>query len=190
MKLTRKRLRHLIRESVLSYTRSAIPNHYIDYSEYFNDGGNKYVFHGSIHNIEGQIEPRQAVDVGGGAEQNQLGIYAVPNIDVAISYGLCTKDSSSFGSFAVDDEPYQMVLMPDGMIRYGELLYVYVFNKENFNNTGQPSVMPEWVSLEPQLPVAKMVLKVDDFLHLVRKATPRDIAFWCKNSPDDFWCKK
>ena len=67
-------------------------------------------------------------------------------------------------------------------MRDGKQIYLYKLPKDTFRNTGVPSDNPEWVSEVDVQPCDIEEVNVDDYLHLVRKATPEDIEFWDKHN--------
>ena len=135
------------------------------------------LWHGSPVRFDGPVQARKAHDVGGNPEQNLKAIYATPDKNLAITLGLTEKGSDIFS----DHEKGQLVLVK-GEVRYGKQIYLYKLPKDTFRNTGVPSDNPEWVSEVDAQPCDIEEINVDDYLHLVRKATPEDIEFWDKHN--------
>jgi len=136
------------------------------------------VWHGSIHKIDGDLEPRQAHDISGNPEQNLIAIYAFKNREWAIIPGLARNPDGTYPKVFVNAEVSEQLVSIDGEIRNGEKVYLYKLPAKTFRNTKTPSEMPEWVSEEehgPITPCAIEEVNVDDYAHLVRYATKKDV---------------
>lgn len=134
----------------------------------------QYLWHGSRNKIP-VLEPRQSLDTGGAPGSNQNAIYATSDPKVAIAMGLTTAGSDT-GMFPNDP---QMVLF-SGKIRKGENVYLH---KVPMNGPdGKPQFVPGGNSREfhsvPGVkeikPVEIKEVPVDQYLHLIREATPED----------------
>jgi hypothetical protein len=145
------------------------------------DCPDEVVWHGSIGKIDGHLEPRQAHDISGNPEQNLNAIYAYENRDWAIIPGLVRNPDGSWPEVFVNPTVSDQLVVISGEIRKGKEIYLYKLPAETFRNTGVPSDRPEWVSMEPVQPCAVEVVKVNDYVHLVRFATKEDIEFYKKH---------
>ena len=140
------------------------------------------LYHGSTRLMD-RIQARKAIDVGGDPSNNQTAVYATDMRNFAISMGLTSK-GSDVGHFWSEDETdseFQSVLY-NGDIRHGEYVYLYTLPRFDSNNKDmfvKSSTHHEFYSkpgikyIEP-LKVEK--LKVDDYLHLLRKPNKEDLA--------------
>ena len=135
----------------------------------------QYLWHGSRQKIP-MLEPRQSVDTGGAAGSNQNAIYATSDPKVAIAMGLTTPGSDT-GMFPNDP---QMVLF-SGKIRKGENVYLH---KVPMNGPdGKPQFVQggnsrEWYSkpgVKEIKPLEVKAVPVDQYLNLIRQATPQDL---------------
>ena len=131
------------------------------------EGVNDYLWHGS-RNKHDVLYPHQAVDTGGKEESNKNAVYATPNAKFAIAMGLTTPGSDN----AMFPNDPQMVLFKGG-IRKGEMVYLHKVPKDLFiKHNGR-----EWYS-KPEVtevkPIEVIAVPVDNWLHLIRQATPKD----------------
>ena len=102
---------------------------------------------------------------------------------MAIGITLSNKGADAFTDFeGIGGHPPGQLVIVRGKIRQGEKLYLYKLPKDTFRNTGEPDLAPEWVSEVAVQPCEREELNVDDYLHLVRMATPEDIKFWNKHN--------
>ncbi len=132
------------------------------------EGVNDYLWHGSKteHDI---LYPQQANDTGGKEESNKNAVYATPSAKIAIAMGLTTPGSDT-GMFPNDP---QMVLF-SGNIRKGQMVYLHKVPKDLFIKHNSR----EWYSkpgVEAVKPIEKVEVPVDQWLHLIRQATPKDL---------------
>ena len=142
------------------------------------------VWHGSIHKIDGSLEPRQAHDLGGNPEQNLVAIYAYKDREHAIIPGLARNPDGAYPKVFLNPSVDDQLVSIDGEVRLGEKVYLYKLPAETFRNTGIPSDRPEWVSEEEHGPVEPCAIEevsVDDYEHLVRYATKEDLEFYKKH---------
>jgi hypothetical protein len=129
----------------------------------------KYLWHGSPNKLE-ILEPSNAVDLSGHPDSNQNGVYATDLKELAIEFGLIDKKYQKFADYS--KEPVQMVLI-NGEIRNGKVFYLYKLLNKNFKE--MPEGSHQWVSLKSEKPIEVIELNVDDYKHLVRVATKKDI---------------
>jgi hypothetical protein len=141
------------------------------------------LYHGSPAKFDGPLEPRQAHDVGGRATANLKAVYATEDKKMSITMGLLEKGGDIFSDFkGIDGQPPGQLVAVRGKIRHGEKMYLYKLPKATFTNTEHPSDSPEWFSEVAVQPCGIEELNVDDYLHLVREATPQDMEFWNKHN--------
>lgn len=132
------------------------------------EGVNDYLWHGSKSKHE-ILYPQQANDTGGKEESNKNAVYATPSAKVAIAMGLTTPGSDT-GMFPNDP---QMVLF-SGNIRKGQMVYLHKVPKNLFIKHHDR----EWYSkpgVKEVKPIEIKAVPVDQWLHLIRQATPQDL---------------
>jgi len=129
----------------------------------------KFLWHGSInkYNI---LNPHQAKDIGGSPGSNQNAIYATDNKIFAIQMGLFTKDSDT----GIPDWniPNPKIVLFKGNIRRGRKVYLHVVPSNTFQKT---STKHEWYSKDSVRPVKVVEVNVNDYLHLMRLPTKKDL---------------
>lgn len=136
----------------------------------------EYLWHGSRNKIE-KLTPRQAIDIGGEADNNRKAIYATDLKNFAIMMGLATKDSDT-GMFW-DQKPIQMVLYK-GKIRNGEKIYLHKLpmkdesGKDMFTPSNTDHEFYSNPGVKEIKPLEIIELDVDDYVHLIRKANKKD----------------
>ena len=132
------------------------------------EGVNDYLWHGSKSEHE-ILYPQQANDTGGKEESNKNAVYATPSAKIAIAMGLTTPGSDT-GMFPNDP---QMVLF-SGNIRKGQMVYLHKVPKDLFIKHNSR----EWYSkpgVQAIKPIEVVKVPVDQWLHLIRQATPQDL---------------
>ena len=144
------------------------------------------LYHGSTAKFDGLLEPRQAHDVGGRDTANLKAVYATEDRQMAITMGLLERGTASFSDFVGmgGKPPGQIVIVSGGLkkIRHGQKMYLYKLPKDTFTNTGEPDLSPEWISEVEVQACGREELNVDDYLDIIREATPEDMEFWNKNN--------
>jgi hypothetical protein len=132
------------------------------------------LWHGSRDKINGPLEPRPAVDIGGAAGSNKNAVYATSKRDFAISMGMTERGAETFIDWS--KTPRKLVVVK-GKIRHGQQLYLYKLPSDTFKH--ESSGGDEWTSTEPVTPISVETLPVDKYLHLVReKPTAEDLKFY------------
>jgi GNAT superfamily N-acetyltransferase len=132
------------------------------------EGVNDYLWHGSKSEHE-ILYPQQANDTGGKEESNKHAVYATPSAKVAIAMGLTTPGSDT-GMFPNDP---QLVLF-SGNIRKDQMVYLHKVPKNLFIKHNDR----EWYSkpgVKEVKPIETKAVPVDQWLHLIRQATPQDL---------------
>ncbi len=132
------------------------------------EGVNDYLWHGSKSEHE-ILYPQQANDTGGKEESNKNAVYATPSAKVAIAMGLTTPDSDT-GMFPNDPQ----MIMFSGKIRKGQMVYLHKVPKNLFIKHHDR----EWYSkpgVKEVKPLEIKAVPVDQWLHLIRQATPQDL---------------
>lgn len=135
----------------------------------------QYLWHGSRQKIS-ILEPRQSVDTGGAAGSNQNAIYATSDPKVAIAMGLTTPGSDT----AMFPNDPQMVLF-SGKIRKGENVYLHKLpmngsdGKPQFVQGGNSREFHSVPGVKGIKPTEIKAVPVDQYLHLIRPATPQDL---------------
>jgi len=144
------------------------------------DDAKEFLWHGSPAKIDGPLEPRQAKDISERPEGNQKAVYATEDKDLAIAMTLGEKGSDHGMIVSVDNR----LVSFDGKLRTGEKSYLYKLPIDTFENTGEPSENPEWISYEPVMPIAIEEINTDDYIPThTREATEED---WnCRKNPTE-----
>ena len=129
-----------------------------------------FLWHGSAKKIEGElILPKQGRDSRGTPENNQLGVYATRNRDVAITMALKRSKGVGSGHVSYGGRP------PYGIFEElptQERVYLYKLPSETF----EPAGRGQWISFQPVKPIKEEEVLVKDVMHLVRKATEEEKA--------------
>lgn len=125
----------------------------------------KYVYHGSAKKIDGSLLPKKSTDLGNRQENLHTAVYAATNREVAIAMAILRTGDIS-GSSLNNEEPYGIYY--SGSPNANALVYLYVFHKDKFEQTANPR---QYISRVPIEPSKVFKIKVNEYLHLVRKAT-------------------
>lgn len=128
----------------------------------------KYLWHGSVSKRE-VLEPSKAVDLSGHPDSNKKGVYATDIKELAMEFGLADKKLHKFADYS--KKPVQLVLF-EGDIRKGKKFYLHKLPSTSFKE--MPEGSHQWVSFKPVKPIEIQELNVDDYKHLVRKASKKD----------------
>ena len=122
------------------------------------------LYHGSVHEIDGPIVPKQARDRARSRPNTRVGVYATEKKNVAIAVAICKciDGISAVNLLNIDEDK------PPGELWFGRLpqnrlIYLYTCRSDTFEMTGG-----QWVSSCPVLPVDRQTLRVSEHLHLIR----------------------
>ena len=127
----------------------------------------KYLFHGSTREIEGdKLLPRQATDLGERPENLHKAVYATDVKDIAIAMAIISCKGVNCSSLDFKKKPF-------GIIYEGwpeqKNIYLYYLPRETFKQDGGSG--HQYHSTEPVKPSKVEKLKINDYISLVRKAT-------------------
>lgn len=132
----------------------------------------KYLWHGST--VKSRVlKPKQAIDLSGRKESNKKAIYATDLKVLAIEFGLIEKRAIKFADYR--KKPVKMVIIK-GRIRKGKKFYLYKLNTKGFREA--PKGSHQWMSLKEVNPIEILELRVNDYLHLCRRATKKDKQYY------------
>jgi len=141
----------------------------------------KFLYHGSARAIEGaELLPMQASSLDDDPEQLLRAVYATDAKEIAIAMAIisCAGVKGSSLSLGASSKA------PFGIIYEGwpkqDYIYLCTLPSNSFKNTGGR----QWVSLKPVKPIKIEKLAVSDYLHLVRKATKREVKKWFEKYKD------
>ncbi|MBR9678866.1 MAG: hypothetical protein GON13_01215 [Nanoarchaeota archaeon] len=132
----------------------------------------KHLWHGSISKNK-VLKPKMAVDLTGHPDSNLKGVYATDIKELAIEFGLADKKLHKYADYTKN--PVQLVLI-EGNIRIGKKFYLHRIKSENFKE--MPKNSHQWFSHKEIKPAEIIELKVDDYKHLVRKASKKDKEYY------------
>jgi hypothetical protein len=79
------------------------------YKKHFKKANQDFLWHGTTQKIDGDLEPRQAHDLGGSPTSNMNAVYATPNKEFAIMLGLAENGSDTFVDHTAS--PLQLVVV-------------------------------------------------------------------------------
>jgi len=132
----------------------------------------KYLWHGSTikHEI---LKPNQARDLSDHPAGNKRAVYATDQKWNAIQFGMVNKKYKKFGDFR--KTPMKMVII-NGWIRTGEKLYLHKLSSRGFKES--PKGSHQWLKEKEIKPIKILELNVNDYKHLCRKATKKDIEYF------------
>jgi len=142
----------------------------------------KFVYHGSAKKIIGEkLIPKKAKDLAQTVDNSQTGVYASEFKDESIAMGIL-KNKGVKGS-SIDRGRHNGMPTMDAVIYHGfpkqNYFYLYTLPSENFVNRPKGSL--QWISTKPVKPEKVEKLSVKDYLHLIRRATKKEIGDWDKN---------
>jgi hypothetical protein len=138
----------------------------------------KTLFHGSPNELIGnKLNPSQGEDSDERPENKQFGVYATDKKDLAIIMGILGCKDVIGGSI----DEYQKGKLNARI--YGEFpkqehIYIYHLPAETFKQTKIDK--HQFISLIAVKPLKVEKLKVKEFIHLIKKATKEETAYWIK----------
>ena len=140
----------------------------------------KFLYHGSSKKIIGdKLIPRQAKDVGGVADNSYLGVYASEFKDEAMAMGILNYKSVDGGSISrfrkLDGTPGMDAIIYNGFPKQ-KYFYLYTLSSRTFANVPRGSL--QWVSKKTVTPVKIERLSTKKYLHLIRRASPKEREEW------------
>ena len=132
----------------------------------------KILYHGSPRKLIGnKLLPKQAKDIDKTLENNQKGIYATDIKNIAILKALVSSKGVHGASFASSKKGVY------GIIYKGwpnqKQIYLHYVPYENFQQTGENT--HQYISKKPVKPIKTEILKIKDYLYLIRKASEQEM---------------
>jgi len=140
----------------------------------------KYVYHGSASKLKGdKLLPKKATDLGRNPENLLEGVYASDVKKEAIAMGISgCKGVKSFSCGIYRKNSTKVVtIIYDGWPKQ-KYFYLYTLPSKTFTN--KPKGSSQWVSLRKVLPKKAEKLRVEDYIHFLRKATKQEKKDWVK----------
>ncbi len=160
------------------YIRSAL--------SFFRFGKPETLYHGSGRELEGgdALVPHEPGDVGDNPDNKQTGVYATGTRNYAIAMGFI----SCKGNRITGLKPRLGIKgwKIKGIIYHGDLpeqehFYLHTLPSDTFEKSG----LGQWVSEEAVVPCNTETLKVSDYKHLFRIATPEEKTHFYEKHHDD-----
>lgn len=131
----------------------------------------KFLFHGSPKKIKGGfLVPRQPHDLENCKENLKKGVYASNLKGKAISMAIIS--SKGVRSSSLNFKKRKKAIVYEGWPKQ-KYFYLYILPSENFSKSNISS--SQWVSSKKVKPIKTKKLKVKDYLHLIRKATQKEV---------------
>jgi len=130
----------------------------------------KYLYHGSVREIEGdKLLPKQASDLGERSENLHQAVYATNVKDIAIAMALISCKGVNCSSLYFKKRPFGVIY--EGWPKQ-EYIYLYTLPSKTFKQEGGSG--NQWYSTKPVKPSKVEKLKVNDYISLVRKSTDKE----------------
>ena len=136
------------------------------------------LYHGSAVEIIGEeLEARTPTDLGNNPNNLHTAVYATDIKEKAIIKAIINSRGviSSSVDFGRKSSPG---IIYEGWPDEDAEIYLYTLPSDTFINSEPHS--SQWHSVQNVKPIKVEKLKVKDFLHLIRKATPDEIEEWNK----------
>ena len=129
----------------------------------------KFLYHGSRREIKGdRLLPRQATDLGERPENLHKAVYSTDIKELAITMAILGSRGVNSSSLGFDKKSL-------GIIYEGwptqKNVYLYTLPTKTFKQEGPRH---QYYSTDPVKPIKIEKLVVQDYLHLVRKATKKE----------------
>jgi len=129
----------------------------------------EYLYHGSSRRILRKLIPKQSTDLDNTKENLHFAVYACKNRDMAIVMAIIHCKGVHWSSL-------KFMKKPLGIVYKGwpkqEYVYLYKLPSESFKQ--QEDGGDQWYSDKPVKPTQVERLKIEDYLHLVRKANDKE----------------
>jgi len=131
----------------------------------------EYLYHGSPYKLKGKrLIPKKAK---GAAKHDILkAVYATDSKQYAIAMSLIACKGVGNSSLSVISKNKAKGIIYSGWPEQKEV-YLYVLPSEEFVNIPKGSC--QWVSFKSVKPICVKKLKLSDYIHLVRKASKKEI---------------
>ncbi|MFH1840339.1 MAG: hypothetical protein ABH849_04280 [Nanoarchaeota archaeon] len=142
----------------------------------------KLLYHGSPSKIKGEkLLPKKARDLGNRKENIQTGVYATDIKGVAIARALISSKGVKKSSLLKYTPNKPIAAIYEGWPEQS-FIYLYTLPFENFKKTGK--IKSQWIAHKPIKPLKIEKLEVSKYLHLIRKASKKEIKEWDKKYKD------
>lgn len=129
----------------------------------------KYLYHGSAKKLKGKyLIPKKPHDLENQKENLVRAVYATDIKNSAIAMAII----SSKGALSATLHYRKKSVIYEGWPNQ-KYVYLYYLPSESFKRSSRKS--PQWISVVKVKPLKIEKLKIKDYLHLVRKATKKEI---------------
>lgn len=132
----------------------------------------KNLYHGSPKNIEDVLIPKKGRDLGHKEDNLHEAVYATDKKEYAIIMAIL-KSEGVRGS-SLDFETGEAIVYK-GWPKQKEI-YVYHLSKEGFKPTS--TIPHQFISLEPAIPIKTERIGVQEYIHLIKKASKEETRKW------------
>jgi hypothetical protein len=139
------------------------------------------LYHGSIRLIKGKLIPNKAEDLEQNPSNVIKAVYATDKKDIAIGMAIISdKNVLGAGLLAYKkDKPIGKVYLGWPKQKY---IYLYILDKKQFKKSIR--VKNQFYSKKAIQPIKVERVKVNENLHLIKKANKREIKSWSKKYKD------
>lgn len=137
----------------------------------------KYVYHGSPKRIMGKFTPRIPRDLGKNKHNIMNGIYASSAKNKAIGMGICGAKGVISSGMGFDLGDRQKGVIYQGWPKQ-KYIYLYIFDSKTFER--YPKNSTQFVSMEEVVPLKVDKLLTENYIHLVKKASNKELNKFIK----------
>jgi len=146
-----------------------------------------FLYHGSSEKIKGStLNPSKANDWSEKKGNNRRGVYATHLKKLAIIMAIL-KTIPSHTGLTIDNGEERGIIYGDEKPKKEEA-YLYYLLKGQFNNF--PKKSWQWISYGKVKPIKMEKIKVKNYLHLIRKATSKEMERYKKYEDKNMGLKK
>ncbi len=136
------------------------------------------VYHGSAVEIKGEeLETRTPTDLGNNPNNLHTAVYATDLKEKAIIKAILNNRGVISSSLDFGRYPSKGIIYKGWPDEDAEI-YLYTLPSESFINPEPQS--SQWHSTKNVKPIRVEKLKIKNFIHLIRKATPEELKEWNK----------
>ena len=130
----------------------------------------KFLYHGSIRKILGYLTPHKPEDLENRKENIKKGVYASNIKNDSIAMAIISSKGVIYASLSFKKRKKALIYEGWPKQRY---IYLYTLPSITFNKSSNKS--SQWVSRIKVKPTKIERLKIKDYIHLIRKATEKEI---------------
>lgn len=136
------------------------------------------VYHGSAIKIKGEeLEARTPTDLGNKLNNLHTAVYATDIKEKAITMAILNNQEVKSSSLDFGRYPSKGIIY-DGWPDENAEIYLYTLPSDTFINPEPRS--SQWHSTKNVKPIKVEKLKIKNFIHLIRKANPKELEEWNK----------